>query len=191
MCIRDRNQPDGVADREALHVVAGARPPQQDFGRQGAVIEDATHQQSGRVVVTTRRRVGRADRYRAGCLLSPPGGSRGKGEGDHRHRPQDRRSVLQHATTRYVVRRSRRDVLRRTLQATCPRQSPTAREVAGIRFASGGAGPRADGGFLGNFGTSLKQALHATWAGMPVELWFQDEARVGQKGSLSYIWSAV
>ena len=26
---------------------------------------------------------------------------------------------------------------------------------------------------------------------MPVELWFQDEARVGQKGSLSYIWSAV
>jgi hypothetical protein len=30
-------------------------------------------QQSGRVVVTACRRLGRADRYRAGCLLSPPG----------------------------------------------------------------------------------------------------------------------
>jgi len=26
---------------------------------------------------------------------------------------------------------------------------------------------------------------------MPVEIWFQDEARVGQKGSLSYVWSPV
>jgi hypothetical protein len=25
----------------------------------------------------------------------------------------------------------------------------------------------------------------------PVELWFQDEARVGQKGSLSYVWAPV
>ena len=28
-----------------------------------------------------------------------------------------------------------------------------------------------------------------TWSGAPVEIWFQDEARVGQKGSLSYIWA--
>ena len=28
-----------------------------------------------------------------------------------------------------------------------------------------------------------------TWSGVPVEIWFQDEARVGQKGSLSYIWA--
>ena len=25
----------------------------------------------------------------------------------------------------------------------------------------------------------------------PVEVWFQDEARVGQKGSLSYVWAPV
>jgi len=25
----------------------------------------------------------------------------------------------------------------------------------------------------------------------PVEVWFQDEARVGQKGSLSYVWTPV
>jgi hypothetical protein len=27
--------------------------------------------------------------------------------------------------------------------------------------------------------------------GKPVEIWFQDEARVGQKGSLEYIWAPV
>ena len=27
--------------------------------------------------------------------------------------------------------------------------------------------------------------------GKPVEIWFQDEARVGQKGSLTYIWAPV
>jgi putative transposase len=26
---------------------------------------------------------------------------------------------------------------------------------------------------------------------MPVEVWFQDEARVGQKGSLSYVWAPI
>ncbi len=29
------------------------------------------------------------------------------------------------------------------------------------------------------------------WSGLPVEIWFQDEARVGQKGSLRYIWAPV
>jgi hypothetical protein len=34
----------------------------------------------------------------------------------------------------------------------------------------------------------MKNALLATAAGTPIEVWFQDEARVGQKGSLTYIW---
>jgi hypothetical protein len=33
----------------------------------------------------------------------------------------------------------------------------------------------------------MKNALLATTAGTPIEVWFQDEARVGQKGSLTYI----
>lgn len=33
--------------------------------------------------------------------------------------------------------------------------------------------------------------MSTTTAGTAVEIWFQDEARVGQKGSLSYVWSAV
>jgi hypothetical protein len=34
-------------------------------------------------------------------------------------------------------------------------------------------------------------ALPATAAGKPIEIWFQDEARVGQQGSLEYIWAPV
>ena len=37
----------------------------------------------------------------------------------------------------------------------------------------------------------MKNALLATTAGTPVEIWFQDEARVGQKGSLTYIWAPI
>jgi len=37
----------------------------------------------------------------------------------------------------------------------------------------------------------VKEALSgSTWlAGQPVEIWFQDEARVGQKGGHAYIWA--
>jgi hypothetical protein len=35
----------------------------------------------------------------------------------------------------------------------------------------------------------LKEVLPETAKGKPVEIWFQDEARVGQKGSLSYVWA--
>jgi hypothetical protein len=44
---------------------------------------------------------------------------------------------------------------------------------------------------LKNFADRLKDALLGTTAAMPIEIWFQDEARVGQKGSLSYVWAAV
>ncbi len=37
----------------------------------------------------------------------------------------------------------------------------------------------------------MSEALPASAAGKPVEIWFQDEARVGQKGSLEYIWAPV
>ena len=34
-------------------------------------------------------------------------------------------------------------------------------------------------------------ALPPAAAGKPIEIWFQDEARVGQKGSLEYVWAPV
>jgi hypothetical protein len=33
--------------------------------------------------------------------------------------------------------------------------------------------------------------LPASAAGKPIEVWFQDEARVGQKGSIAYVWAPV
>src|SRR5471030_2073098 len=37
----------------------------------------------------------------------------------------------------------------------------------------------------------MKNALLGTTAGTPIEVWFQDEARVGQKGSLTYVWAPI
>jgi hypothetical protein len=37
----------------------------------------------------------------------------------------------------------------------------------------------------------MKNALLATTAGTLIEVWFQDEARVGQQGSLTYIWAPI
>lgn len=37
----------------------------------------------------------------------------------------------------------------------------------------------------------MREALPGTTAGTPVEIWFQDEARVGQQGSLTYIWAPI
>ena len=39
----------------------------------------------------------------------------------------------------------------------------------------------------------MKNALLATTtiAGKPIEIWFQDEARVGQKGTHAYVWAPV
>ena len=37
----------------------------------------------------------------------------------------------------------------------------------------------------------MKAALLSTTAGMPIEIWFQDEARVGQQGTLEYVWAPI
>jgi len=37
----------------------------------------------------------------------------------------------------------------------------------------------------------VKAALPETAAGKPLEIWFQDEARVGQQGSLEYVWAPI
>jgi len=37
----------------------------------------------------------------------------------------------------------------------------------------------------------VKAALLGSTAGQAIEIWFQDEARVGQQGSLEYIWAPV
>lgn len=37
----------------------------------------------------------------------------------------------------------------------------------------------------------ITDALPASATGKPVEIWFSDEARVGQKGTLTYVWAPV
>jgi hypothetical protein len=37
----------------------------------------------------------------------------------------------------------------------------------------------------------VNEALPASAAGKPIEVWFQDEARVGQKGGHAYVWAPV
>jgi transposase len=45
--------------------------------------------------------------------------------------------------------------------------------------------------FKKNFSSILKEALLSTTAGTPIEIWHQDEARVGQKGTHTYVWGPV
>jgi transposase len=37
----------------------------------------------------------------------------------------------------------------------------------------------------------VKEALPAAALGKPIEIWFQDEARVGQKGTLTRLWARI
>jgi transposase len=45
--------------------------------------------------------------------------------------------------------------------------------------------------FKNNFAGQVIEALPTSAAGKPLEIWFQDEARVGQKGWISYQWAPV
>ncbi|MGH9619436.1 MAG: IS630 family transposase [Bryobacteraceae bacterium] len=51
----------------------------------------------------------------------------------------------------------------------------------------------AQAAFKKNFGSLVKIALLASTAagGKPIEIWYQDEARVGQKGTHAYVWAPV
>ena len=37
----------------------------------------------------------------------------------------------------------------------------------------------------------IAEALPEAAAGKPIEIWFQDEARVGQKGGHAYVWAPI
>ncbi len=44
---------------------------------------------------------------------------------------------------------------------------------------------------LKNFASLVRAKLVGATTNTPVEIWFQDEARVGQKGTHAYIWAPV
>src|SRR3982751_6161754 len=51
--------------------------------------------------------------------------------------------------------------------------------------------PAAFAGLEKNFASLDRAALLNTTAATPIEIWFQDEARVGQKGTHAYIWAPI
>jgi hypothetical protein len=51
--------------------------------------------------------------------------------------------------------------------------------------------PAAETAFKKNFANLVNQALLSTTASTPIEIWFQDEARIGQKGTHAYIWAPI
>jgi hypothetical protein len=47
----------------------------------------------------------------------------------------------------------------------------------------------AQAAFKKEFAARVAEALPAAAQGQPIEVWFQDEARVGQQGTLTYVWA--
>src|ERR1700712_5589595 len=45
--------------------------------------------------------------------------------------------------------------------------------------------------FLRNFASLARDALGTARGGKPIEIWFQDEARVGQQGTHAYVWAPI
>lgn len=45
--------------------------------------------------------------------------------------------------------------------------------------------------FTQSFAELVVEVLPAAAAGKPLEVWFEDEARVGQKGSIAYVWAPI
>lgn len=141
----------GVADGQALRLVAVPLARQQGLGRQASVGAHAPHEQPRDLAVAPRGGDGRQDRQRAGRLLPPLGPAHRQGQGDYRHCPQARDPVLQHPAARDGLQRSGRLLLRGAspragaVPSRAPCQAPRIRP---------GAGPRG-GSFLGKSGLSL------------------------------------
>jgi transposase len=51
--------------------------------------------------------------------------------------------------------------------------------------------PEAETAFKKDIASLVKAALLGTTAATPTEIWFQDEARVGQKGTHAYMWAPI
>ena len=134
----------GMAERQALHLVAVSGARQQDIGGQGAVVAHPTIREPRRIAPASRRRDHWPDRHGAGSLLPAIVDARRQGQGRHRDGEENCGAVLQRAAPRHGLRRSGRFLLRDPLPGAGHRKSPTARQGLRIRIASRrGAGRRA------------------------------------------------
>ena len=58
-----------------------------------------------------------------------------------------------------------------------------------VRPRHPGKQPRGAGAFQGSFASLVAASLPAAAQGKPIEVWFMDEARVGQQGTLTRVWA--
>jgi hypothetical protein len=103
---RVRHGPEGMAERQALHLLALPRTWQQDLWRQGAVLAYTEVLQSSSRAVAAGSHYGWAKRYGARGILSSAFLACGQGEGRDGDRPQDRGLILQHPSPRHELQGS-------------------------------------------------------------------------------------
>jgi len=91
---RDRHRHEPLAHRQALHLLAHARPQEQDLRGPPAQLEDPALRQPSRRHPADVRHGRRPHLHRPRRLLPPHRLSHRQTQGHHRHRPQDRRPRL-------------------------------------------------------------------------------------------------
>ena len=98
---RVRHGSDGLAQQQALHLLALPGARQQDLRWQGAVLPDAPVGKSGGGTSAAGGRDDWQDGDGAGRLLSAPVDADRQGQSRHGNRPQDSGAVLQRPAPRY------------------------------------------------------------------------------------------
>ena len=100
--------PKVVSERQALLVMAGPKPRQSHYGRQGHELQNQTQRQPGRGGVASGRQCAASLRQRPGRLPAPEESPPGSAQGHHRHGPQAGQAHLHHAALRPGIRGCRR-----------------------------------------------------------------------------------
>ena len=103
---RVRHGSEGMADRQALHLLAVPCTGEQNLRRQGALLAHTKIFQSGSSVVAVGGHDHWAERYGARRLLSSAVLPCGQGKGRDGDRPQDRGPVLQYPQARHDLQGS-------------------------------------------------------------------------------------
>ena len=105
---RDWRRHDQMAQRQALLVMAGPKPRQSHYGRQGHELQNQTQRQPGGGGVASGRQCAASLRQRPGRLPAPEESPPGCAQGHHRHGPQAGQAHLHHAALRPGIRGCRR-----------------------------------------------------------------------------------
>src|SRR4051794_5844680 len=151
----------------------------------GRTLRDWVHRYNaeGLAGLRDRRRSGRRPRLtaqqEAELVTAGEGGPAPDGEGVVRWRGVALRALIE---ARFAVR-----LHERTVGKVLRRLGLARLSVGASQAPEGGRGGA--GGVQKGFAELVREALPERARGRPVEIWFQDEARVGQQGPLPRVWA--